>query len=102
MIRRRAVLAAPLAAALPRFAIGQPERPALTVAVAKIANTGTRDRVREQSSNAAERWTGLVLETPVGCDQQHGLERVPGVATAWRRVDDRTIAIALRPKLVKH
>src|SRR3954465_949115 len=102
MINRRTLLAAPLASVLPRVAIGQPERPALTVAVAKIANTGTLDPLREQSSNAAERWTGLVLETPIGRDQQHGLERVPGGASAWRRVDDRTIDLELRPGVVMH
>src|SRR4051812_45914046 len=102
MIARRTLLAAPLAAALPRFAIGQPERPALTVAVAKIANTGTLDPLREQSSNAAERWTGLVLETPIGRDQQRGLERVPGLASAWRRVDERTVELELGPGGVMH
>jgi len=101
MISRRAALAAPLLA-LPRIAIGQPERPALTVAVAKIANTGTLDPLREQSSNAAERWTGLVLETPIARDQQRGLERVPGLAAEWRRVDERTLEIELRPGVVMH
>ena len=101
MIHRRTLLAAPLAA-LPRVAIGQPERPALTVAVAKIANTGTLDPLREQSSNAAERWTGLVLETLVARDQQRGLERIPGLAGAWRRIDDRTIELELRPGVVMH
>src|SRR3954471_19529653 len=101
MISRRSVLAAS-ASMLPRIAIGQPERPALTVAVAKIANTGTLDPLREQSSNAAERWTGLVLETPIGRDQQRGLERVPGLASAWRRVDERTVELELRPGVVMH
>ena len=102
MIRRRALLAAPVAAALPRFAIAQPERPALTVAVAKISNTGTLDPLREQSSNASEHWMGLILETPIGRDQQHGLERVPGLATAWRRIDDRTLELELRPGVIMH
>lgn len=101
MTTRRAILAAPLAA-LPRIAIGQPDRPALTVAVQKIANTGTLDPLREQSSNASERWLGLVLETPIARDQQRQLQRVPGLAAEWRRVDDRTLEIELRPGVVMH
>ena len=101
MIARRSLLAAPLAA-LPRIAIGQPDRPALTVAVAKISNTGMLDPLREQSSNASERWMGLLLETPIARDQQRGLERVPGLATAWRRIDERTLEVELRPGVVMH
>jgi peptide/nickel transport system substrate-binding protein len=101
-VSRRAVLGAGLAG-LPRVAVGQSDRrPALTVAVAKIANTGTLEPLREQSSNAAERYMASVLETPIGRDQQRGLERVPGLATAWRRVDARTVELDLRPGVVMH
>jgi peptide/nickel transport system substrate-binding protein len=99
-IPRRTLLAASLA--LPRIAIGQPDRPTVTVAVQKIANTGTLDPLREQSSNAAERWTGLVLETPIARDQQRALQRVPGLAQSWRRIDERTLDIELRPGVVLH
>jgi len=104
-LTRRAALSAPLGAAalaLPRFAIGQPARPALTVAVPKIANTGTLDPLREQSSNASERYVGLVLETLIGRDQQRALGRVPALATEWRRVDERTLDITLRPGVTTH
>lgn len=101
MIQRRAVLAAG-AAALPRFAIGQPARPTLTVAVPKLANTGTLDPLREQSSNAAERYTALVLETLIARNQQSALERVPGLATAWRHVDSRTLDLDIRPGVALH
>ena len=101
MISRRAVLAAG-AATLPRIAIGQPARPALTVAVPKIANTATLDPLREQSSNAAERYIALTLETLIARNQQAGLERVPGLATTWRRVDGRTLDLDIRPGVVMH
>ena len=101
MITRRAALALS-AAVLPRIAIGQPERPALTVAVQKIANTGTLDPLREQSSNASERYLGLVMEQPILRNQQAGLERVPGLATEWRRVDERTVDLTIRPGVVMH
>ena len=104
MIRKRTLLAASAAsAALPRFAIAQAgNRPAITVAVQKIANTNTLDPLREQSSNASERYTALVLETPVGRNQQGRLERVPGLATAWRRVDASTVELDLRPNVRMH
>lgn len=100
-LSRRAALALPFAA-LPRIAIGQPARPALTVAVQKIANTGLLDPLREQSSNASERYLRLILETPIGRDQHAALGRIPGLATAWRRVDERTIDLTLRPGVVMH
>ncbi len=99
---RRAALAAS-AALLPRIAIAQADtRPAISVAVAKITNSGVLDVFREQSSNASERWTGSILETLIARNQQAGLERVPGLATAWRRIDPRTVELALRPNVKLH
>ena len=99
---RRAALTAS-AAMLPRFAIAQADtRPAISVAVAKIANSGVLDVFREQSSNASERWTGSILETLIGRNQQAGLERVPGLATAWRRTDGRTVELTLRAGVKLH
>ena len=102
MIGRRRVALAGVAAALPRIAIGQPARPLLTVAVQKIANTGLLDPLREQSSNASERYLGLILETPIGRNQQGALERVPGLAERWRRLDERTVELSIRPGVVMH
>ena len=68
----------------------------------KIANTGTLEPLREQSSNAAEHYLAALLETPIARDQQHGLARVPGLATAWRRVDERTVELTLRPGVRFH
>jgi len=54
-----------------RIAIAQADtRPAITVAVPKIANTGTLDPMREQSSNASEHWLGLLLENLIMRNQQ--------------------------------
>lgn len=99
-ITRRATLGGLL---LPRFAIAQADtRPDLVVAVQKISNSGTLDPMREQSSNASERWMGLMLETLIGRDQQNGLARIAGLATAWRRVDARTVELALRQGVRLH
>ena len=99
MIRRRTLLAA----ALPTAALAQSDsRPALTIAVQKIANTGTLEPLREQSSNAGEHYLAALLETPIARDQQHGLGRVPGLATAWQRIDARTVELTLRPNVRFH
>ena len=101
-LSRRATLAA-ATAALPRFAIAQADtRPAISVAVQKIANTGVLDLLREQSSNASERWAASILETPIARNQQGRLERVPGLATAWRRIDASTVELELRQGVKLH
>ena len=92
-----------LGTALPRVAIAQSDtRPVITVAVQKISNTGTLDPLREQSSNASERWVGSVVETLIARNQQGRLERVPGLATEWRRIDDATVELKLRPGVKLH
>ncbi len=99
----RRVLLTGAASALPRFAIAQADtRPSLTIAVQKIANTGTLEPLREQSSNASEHYLAAMLETPIARNQQHWLERMPGLATATRRIDDRTVELTLRPGVTFH
>ena len=89
--------------ALPRFAIAQADsRPTIRVAVQKISNTGTLEPQREQSSNVSERWVGSVLETLIGRNQQGVLERVPGLATEWRRIDETTLELDLREGVRMH
>lgn len=103
---RRTLLAATAAVAstgLPRIAIGQTDdRPSLTIAVQKIANTGTLEPLREQSSNASEHYLAALLETPIARNQQHWLERQPGLAESWRRIDEKTVELTLRPNVRYH
>ncbi len=82
---------------LPRFAIGQADnRASITIAVQKIANSNTLDVLREQS-NVGERifftslWEGLISRNWTG-----NLEAAPGLATGWKRIDDRTVELKLR------
>ena len=95
MPRRRALLGG-AALALPRFAIAAGDtRPSITVAVQKISNSNTLDDLREQS-NVGTRLAMFFVERLVGLDYQSDLRQVPGLATAWRRVDDRTVEFTLR------
>lgn len=101
-LTRRAALAA-TAASLPRFAIAQSDqRPSVTVAVQKISNSGVLEPLREQSSNVSERWVASILETPIARNQQGNLERVPGIASSWKRISDTTVELALRPGVKLH
>ncbi|RAI02327.1 ABC transporter substrate-binding protein [Acuticoccus sediminis] len=81
---------------LPGYLRAQGQRPSITVAVQKISNNNTLDPYHEQS-NVGERvffpnlWEGLILRDWMG-DQGP----VPGLATQWRRLDDKTIELDLR------
>src|SRR3954462_1195031 len=88
---------------LPRFAIGQVDnRPSVTIAVQKVTNSNVLDVLREQS-NVGERvffssiWEGLSSKNWRG-----SLETVPGLATEWRRIDDQTVELKLRPGVKFH
>lgn len=99
-LTRRGALAAAGAATLPRFAVGQgatgtDARPSLTVAVQKISNSNTLETPREQS-NVGFRLSGLYAEPLIDTDWTGDLRPVPGLATAWRRLDDRTVEFDLR------
>lgn len=84
-------------AALPRIAAAQGDtRPTITVAVQKITNTNTLDTLLEQSSNVSERVTNSITELLIGRDYRHQLERIPALATSWRRIDDGTVELTLR------
>ena len=100
-LTRRAVLATS-AAALPNFAIAQADsRPVLTIAVQKISNSNTLETPREQS-NVGYRLSPLFAETLIDFNWTGDLSRVPGLATAWRRIDDRTIEFDLRQNVRLH
>lgn len=87
---------------LPRVAFGQGSRPSVTIAVQKITNNNTLDIWNEQS-NVGERifypnlWEGLILRDWMGNQGP-----VPGLATEWTRIDDKTIELKLRQGVKFH
>ncbi|WP_149535595.1 ABC transporter substrate-binding protein [Siccirubricoccus phaeus] len=95
--RRRSLLGAALAApALPRFAIAQADsRPVVTIAVQKISNTNTLETLREQSNVGSRTWFSIA-ETLIEQDWWDDLTLRPALATAWRRIDERTLELTLR------
>lgn len=74
----------------------------MTIAVQKITNNNTLDIWNEQS-NVGERvffpnlWEGLILRDWMG-DQGP----VPGLATSWERLDDKTLELTLRKGVKFH
>ena len=87
---------------LPRGLMAQGPRRSITIAVQKITNNGTLDVWNEQS-NVGERvffpnlWEGLINRDWMG-DQGP----VPGLATEWKRLDDKTLELKLRPGVKFH
>jgi peptide/nickel transport system substrate-binding protein len=95
-ITRRAALAAAAATTLPRVALAQADqRPSLTIAVQKVSNSNTLETPREQS-NVGYRLSGLYAEPLIATDWTGDLSMGPGLATGWRRIDDRTVELELR------
>jgi peptide/nickel transport system substrate-binding protein len=103
VLPRRSLLAGVAgAAALPRFAIAQGDnRPSITIAVQKISNSNTLDPLREQS-NVGSRLAVFFIERLIDLDYQGQLQPVPGLATAWRRIDDKTVELDLRRGVIMH
>ncbi|MDS9469381.1 ABC transporter substrate-binding protein [Paracoccus sp. MBLB3053] len=81
---------------LPRGLRAQGQRREITIAVQKITNNNTLDVWNEQS-NVGERvffpnmWEGLILRDWMGNQGP-----MPGLATEWKRLDDKTLELKLR------
>lgn len=88
--------------ALPNLGFAQSDRRSVTIAVQKITNNNTLDVWNEQS-NVGERvffpnlWEGLINRDWMG--NQGG---VPGLATEWKRLDEKTIELKLRQGVKFH
>ncbi|MGE0718966.1 MAG: ABC transporter substrate-binding protein [Alphaproteobacteria bacterium] len=99
-LRRRIVAAIAVLLAAPAAAFGQADpRPALRIAVQR--NPPLFDPAYSVS-NVAWRVLHNVFDTLIGTDFASGFRLVPGLATAWRRIDDRTLEVTLRPGVRFH
>ena len=90
-----AAVAAPALLASGRVLAQGDSRPVVRVAVQKIVNAGALDVIREQS-NVGERVFASIFEGLIGRNHQGQGEPIPSLATAWRRIDDRTVELDLR------
>jgi peptide/nickel transport system substrate-binding protein len=96
MMRRRHLLATPALAALARPARAQADqRPVVTIAVQKVANTNTLETLREQSNVGSRTWNSYG-ETLIEQSWTGDLGLKPSLAESWRRIDDRTVELTLR------
>lgn len=100
MQRRTLLAGSGLALAAPALAQAD-TRPSLTIAVQKISNSNTLETPREQS-NVGFRISSLYAESLIGTDWLGGLGQLPGLATAWRRIDDSVVEFDLRPGVQMH
>jgi peptide/nickel transport system substrate-binding protein len=100
--RRDALKLGAASTVLPRFAIAQADnRPTISVAVQKISITNVLDTLREQS-NVGTRMAIMFFENLISLNYQGQLEPVPGLATEWRRIDDKTVELSLRRGVKMH
>jgi peptide/nickel transport system substrate-binding protein len=91
------------ASTLPRFAIAQADnRPSITIAVQKVANSNTLDVLREQSNVGERIFFTSMWESLIDRDWRGDLMPRPGLATEWKRIDDQTIELKLRPGVKFH
>ena len=101
--RRSALAVGASALILPRFAIGQTDtRPSITVAVQKISNSNPLDVLREQSNVGERIFFSSIWEGLIGKNWRANLETVPGLATEWKRIDDKTVELKLRQGVKFH
>jgi peptide/nickel transport system substrate-binding protein len=87
---------------LPTHLRAQGSRPSIKIAVQQVVINNTLDPWNEQS-NVGERamfpnlWEGLLLRDWMGNQGP-----VPGLATEWKRLDDKTIELKLREGVMFH
>jgi len=69
--------------------------------VQQIANSASLEPLREQS-NVGTRTFSFIFETLIMQNLLGSLEAVPGLAESWKRIDERTVELALRQGVKFH
>ena len=92
----RTATAAALALCVAGVSVAQTDtRPVLRVAVQQVSTSGTLTPLREQS-NVGSRSFPMIYSALIDLDRQGSLAPVPGLATSWKRIDERTVELKLR------
>lgn len=86
---------AALCAIAPPGAAQTDTRPVVKVAVQQVSTSGTLTALREQS-NVGSRSFPMIFSSLIELDRQGDLAPVPGLATSWKRIDERTVELKLR------
>lgn len=87
---------------LPRMAFSQSKRPSVTIAVQKITNNNTLDIWNEQSNVGERIFFPNFWEVLIQRDWMGNQGPVPGLATEWKRIDDKTLELKLRQGVKFH
>jgi peptide/nickel transport system substrate-binding protein len=99
-ITRRAALAGAFGAAA-AFNIARAQSPRRTLTIAAQANPVVLDPIMGES-NVAYRVLYNIFDTLIDTDYLDNLKLKPGLATAWRRIDGKTLELSLRPGVKFH
>lgn len=75
--------------------LAQEVRPVVKVAVQQVSTSGTLTPLREQS-NVGARSFPMIYAGLIDTNRQGDLLPVPGLASSWKRIDDRTLELKLR------
>lgn len=89
------VAVASLVATVATVTLAQEVRPVVKVAVQQVSTSGTLTPLREQS-NVGARSFPMIYAGLIDTNRQGDLLPVPGLASSWKRIDDRTLELKLR------
>ena len=89
------VAVASLVTTVATVALAQEARPVVKVAVQQVSTSGTLTPLREQS-NVGARSFPMIYAGLIDTNRQGDLLPVPGLASSWKRIDDRTLELKLR------
>jgi peptide/nickel transport system substrate-binding protein len=70
-------------------------RPVVKVAVQQVSTSGTLTPLREQS-NVGSRSFPMIFAPLIDINRQGDLTPIPGLATSWKRIDEKTVELTLR------
>lgn len=91
----RKVIGVAVASLVATVTLAQEARPVVKVAVQQVSTSGTLTPLREQS-NVGARSFPMIYAGLIDTNRQGDLLPIPGLASSWKRIDDRTLELKLR------